>query len=61
MNKRLIKPARLLAMALILVLLLVVYLVFLYDLQIVQGEEYYNRSNELSEDTRTVTANMPSS
>ena len=56
MNKRLIKPARLLAMALILVLLLSVYLVFLYDLQIVQGEEYYNRSNELSEDTRTVTA-----
>ena len=48
MNKRLIKPSRLLAMAVILVLLLTVYLVFLYDLQIIQGEEYYNRSNELS-------------
>ena len=56
MNKRLIKPTRLLAMALILVLLLTVYLVFLYDLQIVQGEEYYNRSNELSDEVRTVTA-----
>ena len=43
-------------MALILVLLLTVYLVFLYDLQIVQGEEYYNRSNELSDEVRTVTA-----
>lgn len=56
MNKRLIKPARLVTMALILVLLLAVYLVFLYDLQIVQGEEYYNRSNELSTETSTVTA-----
>ncbi len=56
MNKRLIKPSRLLAMAVILALLLTVYIVFLYDLQIVQGEEYYNRSNELSTDTRTVTA-----
>lgn len=56
MNKRLIKPSRLLAMAVILVLLLTVYLVFLYDLQIIQGEEYYNRSNELSTETSTVTA-----
>lgn len=56
MNKRLIKPSRLLAMAIILVLLLTVYLVFLYDLQIIQGEEYYNRSNELSTETSTVTA-----
>ena len=56
MNKRLLKPSRLLAMAIILVLLLTVYLVFLYDLQIIQGEEYYNRSNELSTETSTVTA-----
>ena len=56
MNKRLIKPSRLLAMAIVLVLLLTVYLVFLYDLQIIQGEEYYNRSNELSTETSTVTA-----
>ena len=56
MNKRLIKPARLVAMALILVLLLAVYLVFLYRLQIVEGEKYYNRSNEISTTTRPVTA-----
>ena len=56
MNKRLIKPARLVAMALILVLLLTVYLVFLYKLQIIKGEEYYNRSNEISTTTRPVTA-----
>ena len=56
MNKRLIKPTRLLAMALALVLLLTVYLVFLYKLQMIEGEEYYNRSNELSEEVRTVTA-----
>ncbi|MGN0982146.1 MAG: penicillin-binding transpeptidase domain-containing protein [Candidatus Limivicinus sp.] len=56
MNKRLIKPARLVAMALILLLLLTVYLVFLYKLQIIKGEEYYNRSNEISTTTRPVTA-----
>lgn len=56
MNKRLIKPTRLLAMALALILLLTVYLVFLYKLQIIEGEEYYNRSSELSEEVRTVTA-----
>lgn len=56
MNKRLIKPARLVAMALILVVLLTVYLVFLYKLQIVEGEKYYNRSNEISSSTRSVTA-----
>lgn len=56
MNKRLIKPARLVAMAVILLLLLTVYLVFLYKLQIIKGEEYYNRSNEITTTTRTVTA-----
>ena len=56
MNKRLIKPGRLVAMALILLILLTVYLVFLYKLQIIKGEEYYNRSNEITTTTRTVTA-----
>lgn len=56
MNKRLIKPARLVAMAVLLVILLTVYLVFLYKLQIVEGEKYYNRSNEISSSTRSVTA-----
>ena len=56
MNKRLIKPGRLVAMALILLILLTVYLVFLYRLQIIEGEAYYNRSNEISQTTRPVTA-----
>ena len=42
--------------ALLLVLLMTVYLVFLYKLQIVEGEKYYNRANELTETVRTVTA-----
>ena len=37
MNKRLIKPGRLVAMALILLILLTVYLVFLYKLQIISS------------------------
>ncbi len=54
--KKLIDPRRVVAMALIFVLLMTVYLVFLYKLQIIEGEEYYNRANELTETTRTVTA-----
>ena len=54
--KKLIDPRRVVAMALIFVLLMTVYLVFLYKLQIIQGEEYYNRASELTETTRTVTA-----
>ena len=55
MNK-LINSGRVIAMALILVILLTIYMVFLYKLQIVQGEEYYNRANELTTTERTVTA-----
>ena len=56
MNNRLIEPKRLIAMAVAAGLLLVIYLYFLYQLQIVQGEIYYNRSNELITTERTVTA-----
>ena len=56
MNSRLIKPGRLAAMLGIAAVLLAVYLYFLYELQIVQGEAYYNRANELIQTTRTVTA-----
>ena len=55
MNK-LINSGRVIAMALILVLLLTIYMVFLYKLQIVEGEKYYNRANELTTTHRTVTA-----
>ena len=54
--KKLIDPRRVVAMALIFVLLMTVYLVFLYKLQIIQGEEYYNRASELTTTNRTVTA-----
>lgn len=56
MNGRLIKPGRVAAMACGMLLLLTVYLVFLYKLQIVEGEAYYNRSNELQSSDRVVTA-----
>lgn len=54
--KSLIRNGRILTLAGLLVVLLIVYIYFLYDLQIVQGEIYYNRSNELSTTERTMTA-----
>ena len=45
MNK-LVKSGRVAMIFILLVVMLAVYLVFLYKLQIIQGEEYYNRSNE---------------
>ncbi|MBQ7692030.1 MAG: hypothetical protein IJT29_00315 [Oscillospiraceae bacterium] len=56
MNSKLISRGRLAALAAIVVLLLAVYMYFLYQLQIVKGEEYYNRANELIQTKRTVTA-----
>ena len=55
MNKT-IKPTRVVAMAVLFVLIMVIYLAFLYNLQIVQGEEYYNKSKEITNTKRTVTA-----
>ena len=54
--KHLVKPGRAAAMAIILSVLMVVYLVFLYQLQIVQGEEYYSRANAITKSERRVTA-----
>lgn len=53
---KLIKPGRVIALTVIFIVIMAVYLVFLYRLQIVQGAEYYNRSNEISTETRAVTA-----
>ena len=53
---RLIDSKRLLVLGLLLAILLIVYVVFLYDLQIIQGEEYYNRSSQITSDKRAVTA-----
>lgn len=53
---RLIKKDRLIALAAVFVLLLAVYIVALYDLQIVQGQEYYEESKNYTVTTSTVTA-----
>ena len=53
---KLVKPGRVAALALIFFLVISVYLVFLYKLQIIEGERYYNQANELIKETRTVTA-----
>ena len=55
MNK-LVKSGRVAMIFILLVVMLAVYLVFLYKLQIIQGEEYYNRSNETTTEERRVTA-----
>ncbi len=53
---RLIKPGRVAALGILLGILLVIYLAFLYRVQIVEGEEYYNASNQVTQEERTVTA-----
>ena len=55
MNK-LITKQRILTMALLLVILLVVYFIFLYNVSIIEGEEYYAASSELQRKEETVTA-----
>ena len=52
----LIKRGRVTALAIIFFAIILVYLVFLYKLQIIEGEAYYNQSNEITKETRTVTA-----
>ena len=53
---RLIKPSRVTAMAIFMGVLLVVYLAFLYRVQIVEGEEYYTAGQRVTQEERTVTA-----
>ena len=55
MNK-IIKPSRVAAMAIFFALIMVIYLAFLYNLQIVEGEKYYNQSKEITNTRRTITA-----
>lgn len=56
MNNRLIDKRRIIALLALMILLLAVYLSFLYQLQIIDGEIYYNRSKEITETKLTVTA-----
>ena len=53
---KLVKSNRVAALLIIFIIVILVYLVFLYRLQIIQGEEYYNQSLEISSETKTVTA-----
>ena len=41
---RIIKPGRLLAFVLVIVVITVIYMVTLYKLQVVEGEAYYQKS-----------------
>lgn len=43
-------------MAVIFAVIMLVYLVFLYNLQIIQGEKYYHRNEEIQQETKAVTA-----
>lgn len=53
---RTIRPGRVAAMLIIMILVFTIYLVFLYKLQIIDGEKYYNQSNETQKEDVTVTA-----
>ena len=54
--KHLVRPGRVAAMVAMVILILLAYLYFLYQLQIIEGEKYYNQSNEITNSERTVTA-----
>lgn len=54
MNK-IIKPGRLSAVAIVLVVLMIIYMVTLYKLQIVEGQAYY----EASQDNKVTTEDVP--
>ena len=56
MMYKIVKPGRVAALMILFFIIIAVYLVFLYKLQIIEGEKYYNQSNELIKETKTVTA-----
>ena len=56
MHNRLVKPGRVAGLVILILLLLTVYLVSLYKLQIIEGEANYNRSSELTNTECVVTA-----
>jgi len=56
MQQKIVKPARLVFLAVLSAILLIVYLVALYDLQIIQGAEYYAESTNSVVTTNPVTA-----
>ena len=53
---RLVSPGRVAAMVGIMSLILAIYMYFLYDLQIIQGEEYYSLSERITSEETVITA-----
>ena len=53
---KLVTKGRAIALLLIFLTVILVFMVFLYRLQIIEGEKYYNESKEIKHETRTVTA-----
>ena len=53
---RLVSPGRVAAMVAIMSLILAIYMYFLYDLQIIQGEEYYSLSERITSEETVITA-----
>ena len=56
MSRKLIHTGRIAAIAVLLIVILAIFMVRLYNLQIVEGEKYYNQASAISETQRTVTA-----
>ena len=56
MHQRLVKPGRIIALIVIMLILLTIYAFELYQLQIIEGENYYNQSSEITTERRTITA-----
>ena len=54
--KHLVRPGRVAALVVMAILILLTYMYFLYQLQIIEGEKYYNQSNEITNSERTITA-----
>ena len=57
MNK-LISKERVLAMTVMLLILLVVYFVFLYNVSIIEGEKYYSASSEMTTKQEAVAGTL---
>ena len=56
MHHRLVKDGRIAALIVLMLILLSVYAYELYQLQIIEGEKYYNQSNEITTEERAITA-----
>ena len=56
MHHRLVRDGRIAALIVLMLILLSVYAYELYQLQIIEGEKYYNQSNEITTEERPITA-----